>query len=898
MLLSKLNTDINEKTQLANQSKQTIDGLIASINAKNEELRKFIQDRLDICNDTQIVAKNQRSLEEIIRQLNTDVVQLQLLSLEIARTLPQLETNRAAIIAKIQTEIRQCNLPATLAALDPPTITAIGREIDGLNRGYDELNHKSARKLTDVAAIYTRNDTTATTMKQDIEDCIQMRKAVAAAWQNSVVDSIAKMMPIAIKCKASIDALCKMADSGAINKVDATNPAKVGLTGRLDALKQSCSAFNEKLRKCIPSLYDVPPTAHSIEKNLQDILVYQQSLDDPAIGNTQLKTQYDKALASVNTLTAHKHEIEQMITELTRYEVEIGAIKTDIGSVIAAQEEAASAAADINVFDDLKTRPFSGVSFNERTGNLILSFGNAQQPLNVPETDTGSDLSRQAPSPRKSDDEADEESAPVSEGPSGVGRRRLAAANGPYSVVITPKSPFYKKLVLGKDPQYIWLREINLPGLTAEIGAKNVNLIEGAVASPKVEPTDKLAIAKAAALNPVVVRTLLAGIQGIDEETLKKYDILVRLCDKGSAAGVINEMLIDKKLITPTPAPGAAGFGIGVGIKPNTAREMVISDINGSGGAAATRQIREGDIITGVDEHTITSKEDAIKLLAGPSGSECLLRLKRYNGVGADHEIITVKVRRIPPLPEPQKKWNPSIVNNILQKLGWTGSENKVWYNIDKDTRAGGYNLIGGLFSLFSYTNRNLSTFLSAKLCKTNYVCMLNWIFLIALRTNILLVIKELIRNIYTSIYGFILSDMNFQNYFRDVTPFTNVYIVRVNQNLHNIVFTDRTLEPIISIIRGELQRELDESRPLPSSPRSGAASPPPSNIGWVGGSHKKKTRMINRKIDSHHTIKKHSIRESERGGKMTRRRHHKLLAKRRLDRVKTRRSAPVYFSV
>jgi hypothetical protein len=359
---------------------------------------------------------------------------------------------------------------------------------------------------------------------------------------------------------------------------------------------------------------------------------------------------------------------------------------------------------------------------------------------------------------------------------------------------------------------------------------------------------------------------------------------------------------------------------------------MEISDINGSGGAAATRQIRVGDIITGVDGTIIISREDAIKLLAGPAGSECVLRLKRRNsaGAGAGHEIITVKVRRIPPLTEPQKKGDPSIVNTILQKLGWNGGENKVWFNWDMNTGGGGHNLIGGLFSLFSYNMRVKSEFLS-KNCATNYVCMLNWIFLIALRlTNsepkkyTPVNIQELLNNIYANVYGFVDSEVGFHKYFMNPIPSSPPdYIIRVNNNLPKNVFGDATLATIISRIKGELQRSLDDSKSLPTSqpvsasssrstsplplvtPRTkgtgGAAARAnfPSSDGLLmGGGHKKKTRRINRKIDGgHHTIKKHSQRESERGEKWTRRRHHKLRAKRILDRIKTRRPAPVYFS-
>jgi hypothetical protein len=486
-------------------------------------------------------------------------------------------------------------------------------------------------------------------------------------------------------------------------------------------------------------------------------------------------------------------------------------------------------------------------------------------------------------------------------------------------------------------PQDIWLREIELADLKAEFGGKKINIIEGAEASPKIDPADKLAIAKAAAMNPIIVKSLLAGIPGIDGEFLKKYDILVRLCDNVSAAGVINELLIHKNVIKPTPAPGAAGFGLGLVIrKMSDTGEMKIIRINGSGGAAASRQVRIDDIILQGDDTKLTtlSEEQVSVALAGPPGSECVLRLKRHNGPGpgVGAEIITVKVRRIPPLPVKNEKGSTANVSDILQKLGWNGGENKVWFNWDMNTKGGGYNLIGGLFSLFSYYAREKSDFLSNN-CATNYVCMLNWIFLIALRLNnsdplkfTSDAIQELLNNTYTSVYSFVELEQPFQSFFMTVSSsHSDMYTSRVNTNLDVKIFKDNTLNPIVIRIMGELQRSLDDSKALPtsqpvsaSSSRSSSPLPSkthhsskgpggaaaransPSSHGLLmGGGHKKKTRRINRKIDgNHHTIKKHSKRDSKRSEKGTRRRHHKLHAKGRVSHIKTIRSDPVYFSV
>jgi hypothetical protein len=158
--------------------------------------------------------------------------------------------------------------------------------------------------------------------------------------------------------------------------------------------------------------------------------------------------------------------------------------------------------------------------------------------------------------------------------------------------------------------------------------------------------------------------------------------------------------------------------------------------------------------------------------------------------------------------------------------------------------------------------------------------------------------IQELLNNIYANIYGFVETEQVYQNYFTMSSNSIEVpYTKRINQNLPKNVFGDTTLATMIGRIKGELQRNLVDSQP-------GSASSSRSASPRVGGRlgdriHKKKTRRINRKIDGgHHTIKKHSVRESERGEKWTRRRHHKLHAKMILDRIKTRRSARVSGSV
>ena len=278
-------------------------------------------------------------------------------------------------------------------------------------------------------------------------------------------------------------------------------------------------------------------------------------------------------------------------------------------------------------------------------------------------------------------------------------------------------------------------------------------------------------------------------------------------------------------------------------------------------------------------------------------------------------------MRRIPPLP-------PNNISDILQKLGWVRNTNTVWYNDTVIRNTGtGQVLQGGFFSLFSFKDRKISQFLHTN-CETDYVCMLNWIFLIALRLNNSEPlrftsddIQELLKNTYNSVYSFVESEQPFQSFFMTVSSSpSDMYTSRVNTNLDGKIFKDNTLNPIVTRIIGELQRNLDESVLLPSSqPGSRSSSPSlsktqPSKVPGgsvasssfqlaesevkVGGGHKKKTRRINRKIDSHHTIKKHSKRDSKRGGKGTRRRHNKLRAKGHLSRIKTIRSDPVYFSV
>jgi hypothetical protein len=884
-LLRIFNAKMTEKTQQIGKQKSELTKLISDTEAKIAKLREFAKGPMEMC-DEPTLAKNKPALEDVIERLGESLLQLRTIQTDIEPEMSRIELGANAIRGKIRAENVVSQLPDPI--LKVTNIQTIERDYTKLRAAFDAFVKRVTSVFTSSQANLALNTEAAATLAGEIDACIERRKTTANAMAGQATRLGVDITKKDAECKRRIAALCEIANTGEIHQVNESNPIKQGFVDRLAALKQSCADFTLRLQDIAPA---------TIGALIDNISAYTTGLDDIDIGRNERSVQYDLAIKSMENLENKNNELDSILTELNNeYEPKLAQIKTDITGVIVAQEEAA-AAADINVLDDLKTRAFSGVSFNAQTGDLILSFGNAQQPRNVGDG--------------QSDDEEGADLSSIPEpGPSQKGRKPGAAA-APYSVVITPTSQFYKKLVLGGDPQHIWLREIELDDLKAEFGAKKVNIIEGVAAAaattfPKIDPVDKLAIAKAAANNAVVVRSLLAGIAGTDGELLKKYDILVRLCDKGSAAGVINELLIDKKLIAPAPAPGVAGFGLGIGIRKLTnTGEIEITGINGSGGAAATRQIRVGDIISTVDGVSLSdsSEQQVNEKLAGSQGSECVLRLKRRSG--ASDEIITVKVRRIPPLPVKNDKISKASVEDILQKLGWIGGENKVWYNPDKDPRAGGNNLIGGLFSLFSYNNRELSTFLSATSCATNYVCMLNWIFLIALRlTNsepkmyTPVNIQELLNNIYASVYGFVETEQVYQNYFTMSSNSIKVpYTQRINQNLPKNVFDDATLATMIRRIKGELQRNLDDSQP-------GSASSSRSTSPRVGGRlgdriHKKKTRRINRKIDGgHHTIKKHSNRESERGEKWTRRRHHKLHAKMRSDHIKTLRSARVSDSV
>jgi C-terminal processing protease CtpA/Prc len=1025
LLKGSVSDQIISRDQVISRHKEALDEEIRKTDAKLTQLRAYDTTRLEICLDPNIVAINKRMLGDIINKLEAALKKLNDGKLERnIRITPNIKIMADGIQNKIESEIRVIQTPNPTYNSD--TISTIKDEYTRLLEQLDAFT----KLLSDEVQVSTRtllqvtNDETE--VIRHIDECITQRKVTVDRMLEQATIIRKELIGNAIECKMLIDNLCESANTNKIALIVAANPKKSDLISKLQLLKTACDTNNTILEDAVPSLYLAPPTLAFIEKLWTDILGLQQGLNNPAVGVKQLDQLADKASKSAETLSERNDLIKTLLPQLNISNTEINAIKSEIDKIIAEQEAAgvaiaaaaaaaaASVAADaavaemaenISVLAELKTKNFSGVTFDPQTGDLILSFGNSTQLLNVGAA-AKSTLDRSPAIPGSADDsddyEADTASAPVVT-LSGVGRGgpRVRPALPPYHIVITPESQYYKRFILEFNPQRLWTSGFPEADIKLELGNGMVKLNEGAASSTKIEPTDKLAIAEAAALNPVVVRKLLASVS-IDEETLKNYDRLVRLCDKGSAAGVINELLFVNDNL-PTTA------GIGVVIRKNTDGNMIIYSINPGGGAAATRQVQEGDIILRVNETPVkgmseenvkamiagapgsnctlmltrvgldrafnvnvtripttagigvtidgtssngekkiinivrsggaaatrqvqvgdiilevngrsllgSTEDDAKSIIAGAPGSECVLTLKRPNV----EQPFIVKVRRIPHLPEKNTPGFNASVRDIITKLGWNGSENKVWYNLDRVGHTGRSLL--GLFSKFSYDDSRdiFSEFLSATLCKTNYVCMLNWIFLIALRlhhnesnTFTAANIKDLLTTIYSSVCGFVKTDKaTYHQYFTNSTPYDGnkrLYVDKANEQVLTKIFSnDPTLRTIVTRIKGELQRGLDESKPLISSPRP--ASPPSGparpqvvaskqNPGskWFGGGHKKKTRRINRKIDSHHTIKKHSNRQSERGGKMTRRRHHKLVAKRRLDRVKTRRSAPVYFSV
>jgi hypothetical protein len=363
---------------------------------------------------------------------------------------------------------------------------------------------------------------------------------------------------------------------------------------------------------------------------------------------------------------------------------------------------------------------------------------------------------------------------------SGGGTRRrnkiFRQKGGDATIIITPESSIYKKVVLGSlDQEGPDLEQTRDELLERELNNGSIRVYENN--GPDVESsTTPLALAKSAVNSQVAMEHLMNSVDehfkvkpgSADKTTLQRYKTLVRLCSASTAVQLIKELL-----------------------KQN---------------------------------NTTTSLNDK--------------------------QILTI--------------------------LGWNNSENLLFYNPNKNSNGGA--LLGALFSLFSYSQGKFSYFLSQN-CAKDYVCMLNWILLIAEHLNYeqdhsytYENIRELVKNMYDCLFGFLERDRaTLLPYFVNNTNVNFYKELVIKGLLGDKIFGDQTLKPIVDGIKNELQKmggsPQQQQPPLPTTPRP-LQRARKTTVRLLGGDERKKNKTRkhhnkkNNKSD-HNTIKRHTRRRN-----------------------------------
>ena len=205
----------------------------------------------------------------------------------------------------------------------------------------------------------------------------------------------------------------------------------------------------------------------------------------------------------------------------------------------------------------------------------------------------------------------------------------------------------------------------------------------------------------------------------------------------------------------------------------------------------------------------------------------------------------TTALELIKPLLKPKKGETIPSDKKLLTMLGWNGNDNELLYDINKRRKGGGGVFVQGLFSFFCFDNGKFSVGFSRH-CGRNYVCMLNWVIIVAFRLKMrdpdiytdALIIK-LIENMHHALW---LKDTNVDNFTKNTGDNAGLYIVGAKTSMNNGIFNYGDLKVLVEGIKSEVQKI-----PEPSS---------------SGGSY-------------HNTTHKLSHKNVKGGNKVTTRKHH-----------------------
>jgi uncharacterized protein (TIGR02452 family) len=142
----------------------------------------------------------------------------------------------------------------------------------------------------------------------------------------------------------------------------------------------------------------------------------------------------------------------------------------------------------------------------------------------------------------------------------------------------------------------------------------------------------------------------------------------------------------------------------------------------------------------------------------------------------------------------------------ILEILGWNKNTNELLYRHNGQ----------GLFSFFCFDDKRNFSPAFIHHCEKNYVCMLNWVLILAFRLRIRepikytdAAIKELIKNMHKALYGFVTPVSMAKNFTRlDADP--KFYTDMSKKNMNTDIFNDVTLTPLVTGIKAQVPQIPD----------------------------------------------------------------------------------------
>ena len=226
---------------------------------------------------------------------------------------------------------------------------------------------------------------------------------------------------------------------------------------------------------------------------------------------------------------------------------------------------------------------------------------------------------------------------------------------------------------------------------------------------------------------------------------------------------------------------------------------------------------------------------------------------------------------------------NPATDKQIRKRLGWENNENKLLYDVNLVRRTA-TPTANGLFSKFCFHNGEFSVFMSRH-CQKDYICMLNWVIIIAFRlirdypgkySNEQIV--KLIENIHNTLVGEIFrrsGDLVNRTFLSDDIDPDAHYITKVKEWMMSKIFVDFALRDIVPGIKEELQKLPEHQIGMPEVTKTDVKSQKITSNRKNGKTTQKGFRRIGGGVKENNVTRKHQHDRVEETTKHTRK--HKI---------------------